>query len=948
MNSTQSIPFKSVVPPPVLQPIWAPKSFVCLFLNIITAGFYGAAVTLSKQHRIKELKIVHRDLKDQASHLMDRWLELEEQLANLLEQMNESKSPEEIKRLTDNIHSLAQEKNVLKEQSIKTNYKKALRLSEITLGTITFVGQLLANILSLGFYGVYQNYILTNRVTILQTQNKSLETQVINQAQEKASQFEKTFQFAIDSLTLREEIQKTRAEVEEIRKTDAGMAYQGLKQAQLEIAALQKKQQELQGDVSALKTQKLQTEQSKLEAEKALAIASQLIKADLQPKLHALNQEVSKIRQENERKEKEIGELKVKITAADMAAARVKRLEQELSIKLKATSKDQSEVLQKLAELAAPIPPKYMPRKEDGAISGAFDLKLNEENKEVDPQWVAYAKAYQERYKNKKTADGIFKAGFQFAWKELLRMAKEGTKIKINDSYDTGSTPGANAVYNYMVLDWLKGGKVAKNLACDDSFILSINGSVSMIPSFPEKVLHYTTDQKGELKPEVTIRYRQHDDFTMVGPTFLKGTDAVSAKWILAQLSEEEKGHLFNLLMASVIENSNPELRKTISYMENKENPRVQLIRTAQELIEDISGGFRDKFPGLLRTLWDKNANGNQDPFIKSQEVRPAPELILSTGLDQPKTDKTVEWELDPDVLGDKRRGDKEPRQSEFYQLVKSAHDNYKAVFRNMKALIVNPRKLDEKIKRLEWNMVAKQYHLTHQMIGLRQDPRSGLTYGGQHCLFSNLLAIMVTDDMDLTEENVLKLRNAMARYLDKLQDAKIRWNGLKGKVNEADEENRKLKELADLAVAFENAIKHNYHCELPAYQNWLRNEKRGAASIKIDDLTPLEIQLGAYTLGIKIGLLPVSVKLNKKDKQPIDYPVAVNGDGLIVPMNEYYGPNTKEHLLMATNHGTYVGLFPILNLANKEKEKDYFSMNIVESYWNSIPYGKLADMGED
>jgi hypothetical protein len=944
MNSTQSIQFKSVVPPPVLQPILAPKSFVFLFLNIITVGFYGAAATLSKQHRIKELKIVHKDLKDQAGHLMNRWLELEERLANLLEQMDGSKSAEEMKKLTENIHLLAQQKDLLKEQSIKTNDERVRGLSAIALETITFVGQLLANILSLGFYGVYQNYVLTNRMTILQAQNKLLENQVISQAQEKASHFEKTFHFAIDSLTLREEIQKIRTEVEEIRQTDAGKAYQGLKQAQLDIAALQKKHQELQGELSALKVQKLQTEQSKLEAEKALAIASQQIK-ELRPKLQALSQESGKIKQESERKDKEIVELKGKLAAADMAAAKVKRLEQELSNKLKETHKNQSEVLQKLAELATPIPPKYIPRKEDGAISGAFDLNLKEENKEVDPQWVVYAKEYQDRYKDKKTAEGIFEAGFQFAWSELLKMAKQGTKIKINDSYDTGSTPGANAVYNYMVLDWLKGGKVTKNAACEDSFILAINSSVSMMPSFPEKVLHYTTNEKGELKPEVTVRYRQHDDFTMVGPKFLKGVDAVSAKWILAQLSEEEKGHLFNLLMASVIEDSHPALIKTRTYMEDKENPRVQLIRTAQELIEDISGGFRDKFPGLLSDLWDKSANGDQEPFIKLQEVRPAPELILDTSLKQPKADKIVDWELDPDVLGDKRRGEAEPRQPEFYQLIKSAHDNYKAVFRNMsKALVVDPQSSNEKIKRLEWDMVMKQYHVTHQMLGLRKD-RSGMPFGGQRCLFSNLLAIIVTDNCDLTEENVLKLRKAMARYLDKLQDAKIRWNGIKGKANEADEENRKLKELADLAIAFEHAIKKNYQCELPAYQNWLRNETRGAAPIDIGDLTPLEIQLGAYTLGIKIGLLPVSVKINK---EAIDYPVAVNEHGLIVPMNEYYGPNTKEYLLMATNHGSYFGLFPILNLKNPEiqkKDEDYISSMIVESYWDSIPCGKLADM---
>ena len=122
----------------------------------------------------------------------------------------------------------------------------------------------------------------------------------------------------------------------------------------------------------------------------------------------------------------------------------------------------------------------------------------------------------------------------------------------------------------------------------------------------------------------------------------------------------------------------------------------------------------------------------------------------------------------------------------------------------------------------------------------------------------------------------------------------------------------------------------------LPQYQLWLRGEPskyidgRGhvySANISLNNLTPLEIQLGAFTIGVKIGMLPI--ELNAK--------VKVDEYGRLVPEGEFYGPNTKEMLLMGSINGTYYGLYPKLNFEKKFQPEQFDMMFQIESYWNSI-----------
>ncbi len=213
---------------------------------------------------------------------------------------------------------------------------------------------------------------------------------------------------------------------------------------------------------------------------------------------------------------------------------------------------------------------------------------------------------------------------------------------------------------------------------------------------------------------------------------------------------------------------------------------------------------------------------------------------------------------------------------------------------------------------------------------------------GAQHCLFSNLLAVILTDPAQLTQQNVFQLRKAMAAYLDKLQRAKKEWEKIEEFADELPEGAEKLIELVELADIFEKGIHHTYGCDILPYQLWLRNipythsggQYVHAAGVNIEDLTPLEIQLAAYTIGVKIGLLPIAVDLKS----------AVDEHGRIMPIGQYYGPNTKEVLLMAVSSKakSYYGLHPRLKLQNNEAtnrigENDLRNIREVESYWKTI-----------
>lgn len=946
----QSIHFNNFVPPS-LEPIWAPKSFVFLFINALTFGIYGAAETISKNYRIKELNIIQADLQNQVAALGVKWNDLEKELHNLLKKAESSKgSNGDDKKLTQTIQTFRVKKLGIEGKSVEADYEIPPSIAEIALGTITFVGQLLANISTLFLYGVYQNYSLKNSIAILEAQNLHLKTQFDSHRDVKEQHIEQILILANDVL-------KGKKELADLGKTDVGIEHQKAVKAQKEAANLKKEQKDLQQQVSALKIQKnafenLEREVKNLRGDKQnLENEKYRLRQEKDLAQNAKDQKDLELQQLRAQKNKEIGDLNNQLYKANQKGNRVEGLEREVA-RMQDIQNNQPELARLQGEVG-PIPPKYAARKEDGEIPGADDIVKNDDDgKVVDPEVLAHAKDYQKRYEGKRSAAAIVDTAFNYVFPKLLDMAATGDKIKLNDSVGTPASPGAQAVYRCMVLDWLKGGKVYLD-GCH-GYALAVNGDVSMYPSHPEKVLHYKYEAGAKkYKPEVVLRYTQRDDFTPTedGLGLRDGVDAVSAKWIFQQLTKEEQDHLFNLLMSPVIENSHPDLQKTKEFMaifdkrdaKKEDLERAALVRTAYELIADMGTAIQKKFgPNALIPCWRNNVDAldvDKQPFVKVEDAQPDLNKIVDTDLIQNLKGKgVVDWELDLDVLGDKRSGDAKPRQEDFADLISFSRAKYATVFNHMsRDLLVNPMSEDEEgeeIKNLTFEHLNPQYHVSHQMLGSDQ-----YANGGQRCLFSNLLAILINDysalhlkqGADNEVKNVLKLKKAMAAYLDKLQDAKRRWVVIKNQNQPVlDAESKKLKELAELFSAFEQSISKTHKCTVSRYQAWLRDEN-GAPNINISSLTPFEIQLGAYTIGVKIGLFTINVDgaVGKVDEY-----------GKIIPVGDYLGPNTKECLYMGCTNGTYYGLFPKLNLGSDEVQNavdqdDLNDLMEIEQYWN-------------
>jgi hypothetical protein len=1006
-----------------LESIFASKSVVFLALNILTLGIYGAAETVTKQWRVKELKITQENLKSQLSTLEKKLDALELGLTEELKKLEGDIDLSKVQTLKVRLNQFVRDEFI--DKKFEVNSESAASLTKVALRSIAFVGQLFANVFTLGLYGVYQNYTLKNHITILEFENKSVQAEFEKKKVAKQNQIRTTVAMANKSID-------SQIKLDTIQKTDAGQALEAMQKekqnaedANQVVLKLQKECINLQNQFLALQVESASIIQAKKLAESGLQTTQEEL-ANLKVWYQHLETSAENSEKEKEKQQKELADIKRELITFNFRAGEINKLQQEID-KLKYTIAQHHDAAQiQLAELG-PLPSKYTPRKEDGETNGFFDfdvqvsvrgfdnnqcfmmtkdpkwvayaiangkceakMEYNQEiqgvedfesslekiremarklegekfkikNKEFDLEWVVKALEYQNRYKEQRSAGAIVQASFEFAFSELLKMARqENAKIKITDSDETPDTLGEEAVYHYMILNLIEGGKIAKPSPCA-KFALAVNEHVWMYPSNPAKVLEYAKNSAGIFEHQVVTRYERRDDFTSVELLTPAGVDCLSAKWILIQLSPEEKEHLFNLLMSSVIDNDHDDLKKTTAYMKNSSDPSVILVWTAYDLIHAMADTMSKKYGGNeLAALWKKNAKGEGNPFIK--EVNPVLDLqkILNPHSVQ-KSDTVCKWVLDPDVLQDKRVSGQQPKPSQlkFANLIQEAYFQYQKAFNCLYNknfdLLQDPIKDKTELASLNWDIVNPKNYISHTIIGSDQ-----FGNGGQGCLFSALLSIIVYKKEDLTVDNVFAFRNAMAAYLDKLQTHKLAYTKLESNLSEnqkmlkdSPENYAKLKEMNDLAIHFENEIKSEHNCTVEAYQKWLRTgQKQANAQLDSGNLGLLEIELAAYTLQIKIGVVFVNFKMKN---QLLNVPAAVDKIGRIIPKSDdCYGPNTNEVLVIASNGESYYGLFPQLKIEGNEKldaallrqnREDKFLQDNTEAALSPDEYQALLDL---
>lgn len=607
----------------------------------------------------------------------------------------------------------------------------------------------------------------------------------------------------------------------------------------------------------------------------------------------------------------------VEISSQSGQINQLKKQVQDLSKKTYASASG----LGKFASEIGPVAPKYTPEPGDGEINGAMDGVAA-----FPASLHVYVNDYNAVYGDKYSASEVITETFNNSFVHLQK-----SPYQLNKSYETPTTPGAFAVYRLMVLGILSMAKVTQE-GCQ-GYVVKINDNVTMLPSKPEKILHYKKESDGSLKPVVVFHYQQKDDFTPSEEVLgMNGVDPVSVAWIWKKLNNQERKYLEVYLYAPVMENDHPDYKAMLAFMSKKNDPRVKLVKTAADLIEDMAIAIEKKFgKNVLIPCWQNHANDFLvKPFIKQDD-----QVILNisnTTFTDPVPEKIVKWEIDKSVIGS-NPGIKPDLQ--FQQLMENAKNHHQQLADSIEIgnCLVKPEKVGKSFAKMNWDTVNEHFHHCHQMIGSNAAGEGGTV----KCLYSNLLAILLKNKNDLTEDNARKLKCSMAAYLDKLKEAKKDWDSKKSSVSTPlSEEMQMLKRKAEMMDMFKEECSLHYDkCSIEFYQSWLRNQVKGLPYINFDELTPFEILLAAHTLGVRICLLQIDELCpTKADKL-----------GRIIPVGQVYGPNTKEILFMAIKNNTYYGLQPKLQVSSELFDTcDQIKINAVlnhENYWTKIKLNK-------
>ena len=814
MNKTINQPTHLPLGQPKLESFWTPKRALIWVVNIFTAGIYSSVSTLYSKYHITQLEVTEEDLRNQIEENRKAWSDMEIELLQILEKMETLVDPN---NTLDDL-SLELKNNVASSLGIHQLKKLvvkppvAAKASDVALRVISFIGALVANILTLGIYGVCQDFTLKNRFALLQTKTEGIKSNFATEQQEKLANLKKLSELIESAI-------QDKQDMEGIKNTPQGQTFATLQKARQDMADLQKKYDQIKQNHD-------QTQQQIT----SLRIQMQTAQSDLNLKDTSL---------QNAQKS-----LNLKDTALNDLQNQLDLSKKEAN-RLQSMIDNQGKIAQLTKELG-PIPPKYLQRSDDKELIGAMDIdsrantnknNLKQVENSLNFQTASFYKAYNIRYGDKKSAAEVVEAGFTHAFNNLIHMKNNGIKtgnkkINLNESADTPGTAGEFTVYRYMILDFLKGGKIPVG-ECH-GYKLMINKDVSMLPSRPEKVLQFK-DQMGTLEPTVTLRYSQRDDFTTDYESLQlpNGVDAPAAKWILEQLSDEEMDYLFTHLMAPVIESTHPDYVKMRNFMQKSNDPRVKLVETASEIIQNMASALQNKFgPNVLASCWEKSTLQNDrmtpivdvEPFVKLEDITSGIDKIQDTTYVMPSGPKIEEWTLN---------------QLDFDEDVSGIFVGSQLAYKNALALmdkapiIANPLKIGTVIPKISWTTLQDQYYRSHQMIGSKVVDNEFLQ-GPHRCLFSNLMAVLSTEKNQLTVQNAQELRNAMGKYLKRLQ-------------------NCFEKDQQDLFRFFTKAILDTHHCDIDSYIKWLMWSSSGKADIDMESLTALEITLCAYTVGVNL-----------------------------------------------------------------------------------------------
>lgn len=950
-----------------------PVSVLAVNILLVSVSVYQAAVSLKWRHRVRQLEGQHRLLQQEQQRLGDQWLVLKKECLEILKKYDSLAEGTPVDRLQTEVNQLTEKVEQLYQQKINLKHQFP---SSFIFDVLAFVGHLLANIVTLGVYGVYQISVLKERVRELTSQNSiSSEGQVFQKNHYQSIQGSLTFLHESISqpqtVPVIQRLKENRDRLKSIEETDLEQAYQEsghlkeqvacltqridvlnksqdlskkeLEERSLQVSKLGRAYEKCKTQLEELKKVEIQIFNLQLNLEEAARTLEEKYRVlsqkheSMQANSKAIKscRQAIKIRNENhariiqkkqrlaveyqqaqesvrllkgqlhQQKQKE--ELvKNELKVVQFAVQGVRELEQQVQ-RLQAEAMSLSGASQFLAlqSKVGPVPRAYTPK-----LNELKQIQRNSQEKE----FVA-------SYHDLSTAEEVFRSGIRQILKEIYdplvspEITEKPIKTQLTRSLSTPQSEGGQVLYRLVALDWIMKGKLVVE---DQTYVLQLNNKgIKMVFSDPHNVLISKTTDQGQRVLSVVTYFQNRDDFTPteeelsylhtqklfdVNPVY--GMDPIAARCLLERLCEAGMiEHLRMLLIEPSIEDDHPDLQQTLVFMEQLPRLQAHVIYTLCGLISAIGVSLQVKFGSTVALEeWGKYLLDQEDsvPFIKKVHYEKFKQLQVE--------EQKIEWILDRNILAVVREG--LPEQDDFYQLIKKASSTYQKYLVNLKAgRLPDPEnsKRGGVIDGVTWKDLNRDYMRSLQLIG-------------QHgCLFSSLLALFVNDASQLTEENVWKLKEAMAYYLDSLKQVRKEWEQQNAsrpefKANEPS--------LVSLLVSIEDAIRHDHHCSLDDYQQWLRGEvtdmaiERDEASNPI--LTPIHIEIAAYTVGVRIALFSVTQTgrlaktVGQRDEHGRFIPVEERVEGFNLGIN-YFGPKTEMILCLAlADNYMYNGLFPI------------------------------------
>lgn len=854
------------------------ESFAFLFFNVMSLGLYGTIQSLAKERVITELHLKQQHLQTQAARIFEQFEGLNEQIHTLRSRLNRDETGDlvalEIDRLEQ--QSIALRAIVLDVENLPAQDRQ---ITQMSVPFIQFVGVLLSNIVTVGLYGMIQNANQDSCIATLEAHNEKIK-EVIN---EKKNVHLTGIQSQLD--TLRTHLRMSQ-ERKELMQSEAGQVFSHKKEAEKNASRLVDERKELAGNLLALQGDAVRLGEAQRQLTDSVTQTSQEMEVVAQRNMEL---RAERAREINGVSITQLQRYKNRLQREAERAQSVFNDERNLNLELLGVRQvPLNDDVQRAHLGLGPIPSRCPG---SGEIIGDYGLDVEDCDEEL---WTDYTK----RYAGKKTAFELVSTALETAFDDLLKMAgQENPKINWNTStslwYDTEAkyTENKNALYRHMVWEFISHGSLIQ--VDQESYVLRLNNEgVTMASSLPVRCqsIREITAEDGSIQrvPEVHVLPTVIDEFTpAIGDMLLRfGIDPVSAKRIFNQLSDEEKGHLQNLLLDPLIANEHADLLNTRLFMRNGSPERVKLVRDAYELICDIGVAIEKKFDkkGLGQLLGGLADDYDLEPFHKEEVQAP---VVTQTA---PVVAPIVEWTPDTESLKVKTKSGAST-QTDFATAIENSVALYKKIYAGMSAKVIdNPDNIlyspyvqDKNVGNITVKGITNQFTYKHPM------------YGGHGCLMSAITSVLMTDASKANSTSVQHLKNAMAAYLSVKENAKLFASKIAGN-HYGSNRPHKLERMTD--EQYEKAIEKWLEQSVESYQSWLKY----GGSIYNGDLGDVEIEIIACMIGVRIAVFydGQATKLNEY--------------GLTIPADErfYYGPNTKETLyLYNSSQSTYAGLWP-------------------------------------